>query len=327
VAPERCVAPERFVAPEYEHSDAWRKAQARIHSEPDRSITLHNRAENASCSPARIAVILGWVASHSCRKRHMTMFHSVCSATLISALAVVASCREKTRDVQQGQTANAAPDLLTLRGFGAQLDKLGGAECGATPIELRLVPTAIEIADDRREALVLSLEVGFRFAFSSGAETVEVSRIWELRTRQGDVVAASPESERAKLAIGEELSPERIEIRPPEDGYYVLQAEAYAYIDRYSPQDVERAMFFAVSEGEIRSVGISEWIDDRVSKEFQNTPRTPQYFPREPGEWQGRRMELVGHRACTETSDCRGAQACADGTCTGCTQSSQCLAS
>lgn len=216
------------------------------------------------------------------------MFQFVCSAALISAITVLASCGEKTRDVQEGQAPNGVSDLLTLRGFGPQLEQIGGAQCAADAIELRLLPTAIEIAD-RRETLVVSLDVDFQFAFGSGAENAEVSRAWELRTRQGHIVIATGESERIELSINEALSPERIEIRPPEDGYYTLQAEAYAYIDDHSPVDIENSMFFAVSNGEIRSVGISEW-SNWGNADFQNVPRTTQYFPREPGEWQERRM-------------------------------------
>lgn len=248
----------------------------------------------------------------------------VCTVTLISALALLVSCRrEAPLEVREGE-ASAAPDLLTLRGFRPKLEQLGGAQSAASAIQLRLVPTAIEIADNR-EALVLSLDVDFQFAFGSGAENVKASRTWELRTRQGHVVVASGESERVELAVGDSLGAERIEIHPPEDGYYHLLAEAYAYVDGH-PQDMEGGLFFAVSNGEIRSAGISEWITNRRSLEFQDAFAAPQYFPRDPGEWQGRRMRLFGHRACTQASHCRGAQACADGICTGCSQSSQCLA-
>lgn len=50
----------------------------------------------------------------------------------------------------------------------------------------------------------------------------------------------------------------------------------------------------------------------------------PEYFPRDPGEWQGLRVESSNVLYCSGVDKCNGALACVNGRCVACTSDSQC---
>jgi hypothetical protein len=48
------------------------------------------------------------------------------------------------------------------------------------------------------------------------------------------------------------------------------------------------------------------------------------FAPRDPQEWQGRRMDITVSAPCSGSETCTGAKACVDGACTACAADSEC---